>query len=187
MAIPDMPNAPPQYVPVIIAQANQAQAGETRPPRMIGVCAPVPNHNYSLENVIEPIIEARTYFSAYENRKVSGTPTVAVLQQPKHGLLRMVTEADRGKLFSATSGPIDTANPGYAYLPEQDYDGKDNATILVDFGADLQVRVKYYFQGVIGLGSDWEEMYCRKTGTEWKISFTLDTDITGSPLPRAFT
>ncbi len=27
MYIPDMPNVPPQNVPVIIAQANQAQAG----------------------------------------------------------------------------------------------------------------------------------------------------------------
>ena len=96
MFIPDMPNVPPQNVPVMIAQANQAQSGNTATVRTLGVCSPVPNNNYSLENVVEPIVVAQGYFQLYEHRTLTGTATTTIVQQPKHGVLRLVTEADRG-------------------------------------------------------------------------------------------
>ena len=60
MYIPDMPNVPPQDVPVMIAQANQAQASNATMARTIGICAASPNQNYSLENVIEPIYSSQS-------------------------------------------------------------------------------------------------------------------------------
>lgn len=178
MFIPDMPNLPPQDAPVMIAQASQAQAGDTAKIRTMGVCAPAPNHNYSLENVRDPILTAGYYLQAYENRNPPGSATTAILQPPKHGVLRLVTEADRGTLFGRTADPLDPNASLYAYLPDANYVGNDTATILVDFGNGLKVNVKYFFQAVNrgGLGDDWVGTYCSKTGPYWKISSTLDAN-----------
>lgn len=54
MFIPDMPDVPPQNVPVLIAQANQAQPRDVKTVRTLGVCFPAPNEDYTLENVIAP-------------------------------------------------------------------------------------------------------------------------------------
>ena len=179
MLIPDMPNVPPQNVPMMIAQANQGQANKAAM-RTLGICEPSPNHNYSLENVVEPILGARDYMQAFEHKTVTGPATTTILQQPKHGVLRLLTEADRGTLFSSSSGPLDLADPGYAYLPEQGYVGNDSATIQVDFGG-LKVNVKYYFQAINGvLGNTGWEDHCSKTGFYWKISSTLDANGTST-------
>jgi hypothetical protein len=175
MLVPDMPNVPPQNVPVMIAQANQAQPNDVTTIRTLGVCAPTPNHNYSLENVVDPIGVTQDYMQAFEPKTVTGPATTVILQQPKHGVLRLITEADRGTLFSSTSGPLDPADPGYAYLPNDGYVGKDSATIQVDFGNGLKVNLKYYFQAISGvLGNTGLEDLCSKTGVFWKISSTLD-------------
>jgi hypothetical protein len=176
MFIPDMPNVPPQNVPVLIAQANQAQAGDVTTIRTIGVCHPAPSNAYSLENVTEPIGEADYYLQQYEQQTVTGSATITILQQPKHGILRLVTEADRGTLFSDTSGPIDPADPGYAYLPEEGYLGKDKAIVLVEIGG-VKVKVVYFFQAIEGgLGNTGLERLCSKTGYHWKISSTIDAN-----------
>lgn len=174
MLIPDMPNLPPQGVPVMIAQANQTQTGDTATIRTLGICDPVPNDpaNYSLENVIDPKGGAAFYLRSYEGQKIANTApgNITILEQPTHGVLRMETEANH---FG--TGKFDSANPGYAYLPEQGYLGKDSATFLVDFGGGTQVKVKYYFQAVAGpLGNTGLEDMCSKTGTMWKISSTID-------------
>jgi hypothetical protein len=177
MFIPDMPNVPPQNVPVLIAQANQAQAGDATAIRTLGVCAPAPSTRYSLDNVVEPIGQAEAYFRLFDPQQMpDGPATITILQQPKHGILRLITEADRGTLFSDTSGPIDPADPGYAYLPENGYLGKDKAVVLVEIGG-IKVKVVYFFQAIKGgLGSYGEQTYCAKTGRYWKISTTLNPD-----------
>jgi len=178
MAIPDMPNVPPQNVPVLIAQANQGQTGAAATIRTLGVCAPSPSDRYSLDNVIEPINTAQIYFNSIEHRSVTGPATTTILQQPKHGVLRMITEADRGTLFNSSAGPLRPELGLYAYLPEQGYLGNDSGTVLVDFGNGNQVKVKYYFQAIEGgLGSDWGTEWCSKTGVFWKISSTLDANV----------
>jgi hypothetical protein len=163
--------------PVMIAQANQAQSGDTTKVRTFGVCSPKPNKYYSLDNVVIPITSAGKYLLAYENRTPPAAATTTILQQPKHGVLRLVTEADRGILFGKTADPLDPNANLYAYLPDSNYVGKDTATIQVDFGNGLKVNVKYYFQAVNrgGLGDDWAGTYC-KTGVYWKISTTLDAN-----------
>ncbi|MDD5058335.1 MAG: matrixin family metalloprotease [Sideroxydans sp.] len=94
------------------------------------------------------------------------------MQNPKHGVIRLVTEADRGTFFSSKSGPINPAYEPYAYLPEQGYLGNDSATFLVDFGGKI-VKVVYYFKVVDHpVGNDGDMEIC-KSGPYWKISSTL--------------
>ncbi len=181
MWIPDMPNVPPQDAPVMIAQANQAQAGAATKTRTIGVCAPSPNNNYSAENVVIPITEAGYYLQAFEHRNPTGPATTIIVQQPKHGVLRLVTQADVGTILPSGGDPVDPAAALYFYLPEAGYVGKDTAVIEVDFGNGLKVNVKYFFQALSeGLGSDWVGDYCSKTGPFWKISSTLDVNGTNT-------
>ena len=171
MFIADMPNVPPQNLPVMIAQANQAQQGDVKTTRTLGVCFPAPNESYSLENVIDPRAEAQAYLRNYEHRTVTGSVTTTVLQQPKHGILRLETEANH---FG--SGIFDPTNPGYAYLPENGYEGKDRATVLVEIG-DIKVKVEYFFQAISGvLGNTGSTDRCRNTGPYWKISSTNDAN-----------
>jgi hypothetical protein len=180
MLVPDMPNVPPQFVPVLIAQANQAQPNDVTTIRALGVCQPVPNNNnnYSLDNVEDPILSAIDYMQAFENKTVTGPATTVILQQPKHGVLRLVTEAD-GNSFG--EGTFVAADQLYVYLPEQGYVGKDSATIQVDFGNGLKVNVKYYFQAINGvLGNTGQIDLCSKTGVYWKISSTLDSNGTSA-------
>jgi hypothetical protein len=179
MFIPDMPNVPPQDVPVMIAQANQAQASDVTTIRTLGVCQPIPNmpdSPPSLDNVAEPIGEAKTYFRMYEHQQVTGSATTTILLQPKHGILRLLTEADRGTIFDSSAGPVDPTNPGYVYLPEKGYLGKDSATVLVEIGG-IKVKVVFFFQAVgRPLGNTGGEELCATTGLRWKISSTLDAN-----------
>ena len=186
MFISDMPNVPPQNTPVIIAQANQAQAGDVTTTRTIGVCHPAPNGDYNGENTIDPIGEAGFYLRSYEHQKVQNIGTATVLQQPKHGTLRLLTEADRGTLFDPdrrhANEPLDPAAALQVYLPESGYLGKDSATFLVEIGGK-QVKVKYYFQALgpgARLGNYGLEELCAKTGYHWKISTTLNPDGTST-------
>jgi hypothetical protein len=175
MFIPDMPNVPPQDAPVMIAQANQSQSGAAAKVRTLGVCSPKPNKYYSADNGLIPITSAGKYLLGYENRTPPATATTTILQPPKHGVLRLVTQADVGTILEPGGDPVDPAAGLYLYLPDPDYVGKDTATIQVDFGDGLKVNVKYFFQAVSGgLGDDWVGDYCSKTGPFWKISSTLD-------------
>ena len=116
----------------------------------------------------------------YENKTVTGSATITVLQQPKHGTLRLITEDDRGTLFSSSSGPLKPTASLYAYLPEKGYLGKDSATVLVEIGG-IKVKVVYFFQAIDGSsGNDGYEVLCGKRGSHWKISSTLDTNGTST-------
>lgn len=163
MFIPDMPNVPPQNVPVMIAQANQAQSGDVTSTRSMGVCFPVSNLPASLtQNVLAPIVNAVDYFHLYEHQDMPSPPvaTVTLLQSTKHGELS------------------DGEDGYYIYLPERGYVGKDNAIYLVDFGGGNKVKVVYFLQAIEGFypSGDWEKEYCSKTGYQWKISSTLDAN-----------
>jgi hypothetical protein len=182
MFIPDMPNVPPQDVPVLIAQSNISQQGATVTERKIGFCQPIGNMSgvaANLTNTISPKIDAQIYFDLYEHQKVDGAATVTVLQNPKHGIFRLITEADRGSIFSSNSGPLDPANPGYIYLPEQGYLGNDSVTLLVDIGGKT-VKEVHYFK-VVGhpVNNDGDSEICKK-GPFWKITSTLDANGTSS-------
>ena len=177
MAI-DMPNVPPHDVPVMIAQANQAQPGNTTTVRTLGVCSPAPNHNYSGDNGLVPIGSAQDYFMLFESRTVTGPATTTIVQQPTHGVLRLQTEAD-GNRFG--EGTFVAADQLYVYLPDLNYVGKDSGTVLVDFGNGLKVNVKYFFQAINHpLGNAGLQNACNKTGIYWKINSSLDTNGTST-------
>ena len=169
------PNVPPQNAPVMIAQANQAY--NVAKIRTFGVCQPVPSVLYNGDNVLSPVTAAQIYLYNYEHHSTAtGPATVTILQKPKHGILRLVTEVDRGTLFDSSAGSSDPNDPAYAYLPERGF-GKDKAAFLVDFGGGIKVKVVIFFlqhEGPLG-DTEWGDV-CNKTGTMWKISSTLDAN-----------
>ena len=185
MFVLDMPDVPPQFSQVMIAQTNQAQAGAAKPERALGVCHPVANASgatRTLENVVDPVLTAKAYFRLYEKQKIEGLGKVTILQGPKHGVLRLVTEADRGQLFSSSSGPVTDETKLYVYLPEPGYIGKDSATVLVEVGG-FKVKVIYALQAVdaMHIGWDFEKQFCSSKGYRWKIS-SINNDPTGQLL-----
>ena len=165
MFIADMPNVPPQDVPVMIAQASQAEQGSTKPVRTVGICQPVQNVGLPSgdisEVVIRPASEAATYFLLYEHREVeeTETTTVLVLNNPKHGTLK------KGE------------NGYFSYLPKAGYLGKDSATVLVDIKG-LKVKVVYSFLATDSDtgGNRSIEILCGKKGYRWKISANIDAN-----------
>jgi len=176
----DMPNVPPQNLPVMIAQAKQAQPGDVTTTRTLGVCFPAWSDQYTGENTLSPTKSAEFYWRKYEQLKIAGSATITVLQQPAHGVFRLVTEADRGTLFDSSSAPVDSSLGHYAYLPEKGYLGKDSATLLVDIGG-RKVKIVYLLEAIEGpLGNTgWEDL-CSETGLQWKISAILDANGNGS-------
>ena len=176
MFIPDMPNVPPQDVPVMIAQANQAQSSTALTVRTVGICYGIPNGvdtSPTGGNVVDPREEAHNYLFNYEKKNVANTvpTTVTILQQPAHGILRLITQADIGTILPGSGGTVDPANPGYIYLPEKGYIGQDKAVVLVEIGG-VKVKEIFYFH-------DMDERTSPCNGGDgiystWKISSTLD-------------
>ena len=159
----------------LTTQANQSQPNDVTTIRTVGICSPAPNNNYSSDNGEDPIAEVKFYLRQYENRTVTGSATVTILQQPAHGILRLVTQADVGTILPSGGDPVDPADLGYFYLPKTGYLGKDKAIMLVDFGGGLKVKVVFFFQAIDGpLGNTGFQDHCSKTGAMWKISSTLD-------------
>ena len=123
--------------------------------------------------MVSPIVEAGSYLGNFEGKNVQHIGTITILQQPKHGILRLVTEAD-GNRFG--EGRFDPTSGLYAYLPKKGYVGKDSATALVEI-AGVKVKVVYFFQAWAGgLGNTGLEELCGKRGYRWKISSTLDSN-----------
>jgi hypothetical protein len=139
----------------------------------MGICQPIDNSpgvTLNLENAFDPAVQAKIYFELYEHQKIGGAATVTVLQNPKHGVVRLVTEADHLGM-----GVFDPSAPYYAYFPESGYLGIDSATILVDIGG-MTIKEVYYFHAVNHpVGNDGDQAIC-KTGPYRKISSTLDSN-----------
>ena len=173
MFIPDMPNVPPQDVPVMIAQANQAQSSTALTVRTVGICFGISNGVDTSpmgDNVVEPKGEAQSYLLNYEKKNVADTvpATITILQQPAHGILRLLTQADIGTILPGSGGTVDPSNPGYIYLPEKGYIGQDKAVVLVEIGG-VKVKEIFYFH-------DMDEQTSPCGGSNygtWKISTTL--------------
>jgi hypothetical protein len=127
----DMPNVPPQYAPVMLAQASQV---ETNSNRTLGFCQLIENPEHpdgSAVNGISPVVAARIYFNEYEHKRIEGASLVTVLKNPVHGTL-----IDEGTLVRAgVNGPLkESGERHYSYLPNPGYLGKDSATLLVQIG-----------------------------------------------------
>src|SRR6266699_1597981 len=115
----DMPDLPPQYAQVVVAQASPAQKGDTRSDRAIGVChlirnLPIPPN--TAENGISPVASTSDYFGRVERRKVGIEGKATIVQGPEHGTLK------------------DLGGGDYMYVPNGNYLGPDRATLLVAIG-----------------------------------------------------
>ncbi len=182
MWISDMPNVPPQDVPVMIAQANQAQSSTALTVRTVGICLGIFNGvgtSPTGENIVEPKGEARAYVRNYEKKNIADTvpATITILQQPAHGILRLLTQADIGTILPNTGGTFDSADPGYIYLPEKGYIGQDKAVVLVEIGG-VKVKEIFYFHDIVEQTSPTSPCGGGNDGiySTWKISSTLNPD-----------
>lgn len=155
----DVPNLPPQSVPVIVAKSSQAQQGAANKNRTIGVCQLIENPadpDGSALNTISPTTSVRGYLARFEHQGLDASAHVTVIKNPAHGVLN--DESDPG-------------DPGYRYLPTAGYLGKDSATLLVEMKG-FKVTVQYFFRVLEGpLIGDTKDLYkelCRKG--LWRIS-----------------
>ena len=165
------PDVPPEYAPVVIAQASQAQKNNVKTDRTIGVCHLIESQmasRLSAVNAISPLRAANGYFSQFEQREVGLEGKVTVLQGPEHGELRLYESTQSGRYF-----PADT-----------NYVGLDRATFLVEIGG-FKVKVMYFFNvkpgfpgGTEGYDPYEDKKYCPK-GPAWKISLN-ENDPNGS-------
>jgi VCBS repeat-containing protein len=170
MLFMDMPDVPPQYTPVIVAQATQTKQQGTG--RTLGICQPIENKQesrLSAVNGMSPVGDAMTYLEKLENRKFANYETafyagkITLLQAPIHGELKL------------------GQNSGAYYSNDYSYEGPDSATVLVEVGG-YQVKVIYHFvlmhdvpgSGDEGTATDQKDI-CPK-GEMWKISTTPNAD-----------
>lgn len=181
-AVPNQGSVESDPIDSMIAQANQTQAGDqSARDRALGICRPVPSNYYGGENTLIPLVAVKNYFTLYDPQTTfTGPATLTVLQQPQHGILRLVTQADVGTILPSGGDPVDPAAGLYFYLPEQGYLGDDKASFLIERGG-IKIKVVYYFKAVNGpLGNSGGDEYCEKTGIRWKISSTLDANGTST-------
>lgn len=165
MLIMDMPDVPPQYTPIVLAQKSQATQQSTD--RTIGVCHPIENKlesRLSAINAVDPITSAYGYLRDIEHKVISDSAFSAakmtLLQATVHGELRLYEQTQSGRYLSS----------------DYNYTGSDRATILVEIGG-FKVKVIYYFQlmkNVPGSGDEGtatdDKTIC-PNGETWKISF----------------
>lgn len=171
----DMPDVSPQYASVVvIAQASQAQKGDAKTDRTIGVCQLIENPPIPPEtavNTLDPTLSAWTYLKRQE-RPTPGWPTtdaynaarVSIVRGPAHGAVK------------------DEGSGGYRYAPTSNYYGQDSATLLVEIG-ELKVKLIYFFKVLHGVGGGDQDPYkdkenCPK-GEMWRISLNPEDSIGG--------
>jgi hypothetical protein len=165
-----MPDVPPQYTQMIVAQAPQPEQGAKKPDRVIGFCGLVENpirkvnQQYSAVNSVDPTGAAQVYFESVEHRDIRGPGLVAVSRNPQHGSLE-----------PATSEANDRT---YVYLPKPGYLGSDRATFLVELSG-RKIRVEYFFRVMESVpeAEHNDKRLCPR-GLVWKIS-SLDHPIRG--------
>ncbi len=170
MLFMDMPNVPPQYIPVIVAQASQITKQNAK--RTIGVCHPIENKlesKSSAVNSLSPIGATYGYFLNMEGEKfdwsVVEAGQLSLVEAPAHGTLSS---------YSATGS--------FSYISnDYEYAGTDRAVFLVEMG-DYKIKIIYDFvlmQSVPGSGAQGDATDNKRicpNGRMWKISSTLDTN-----------
>jgi hypothetical protein len=136
MFVMDMPpDVPPQYAPVVIAQASQTGSTKVNGERTIGVCHLIENRvesRLSAKNSLSPVVAAWGYLTYTEHRLIDQdarrAATVKLLQPPEHGELEIDSRGRAG------------------YFPNTpDYFGTDRATVLVEMG-EYKIKLLYFFK-----------------------------------------
>lgn len=159
------------------ASSAISSASENIPTVVIGYCHPVANGNFDpkgADSTLTPNVQAKEFLNYQKHHAIDGTTNTSILSMPKHGALYKVTEADKGRYYSEEAS-LPPSISYYIYIPEAGYVGKDNATVLVDFGS-VRVKMVYFFNvtGNSGFSDcDWPRL-CEKT--QWEISSTLSSN-----------
>ncbi len=171
------PDVPPQYAPVVIAQASQAKQGEAKTDRTVGICQAlsnpatpsIPGATLSAQNALTPDGMAKLYFRYNENRIVEGPSKTTVLESPNHGKLE-----DLGSIVFDEQGRAirDTGENSFAYRPEAGFLGEDSATFLVEIGS-FKVKMIYLFKVEPTVDYKIEDEVCPEPRM-WKISLNPD-------------
>jgi len=142
----DIPDVPPQYAPVVIAQAGGAKQSAAKTDRILSVCQLIENPPMmpggSAVNSMSPILALRNYFKVQEKRIVEGPSTATVLENPKDGELK-----DQGTSVLRNGTLVDTGERRYSYLAAPSYLGKDRSVLLVEMGG-MRIRVVYSYHVV---------------------------------------
>ena len=160
----DMPDVPPQYAPVVIAQAPQvpppAQQVSAKIDRTIGVCHLIqnsPNPPGTAVNALSPLGSVSDYMITVEKNYLGLKGAVTILEGPEHGELKV------------------TPSGNYRYYPASDYHGNDRATFLVEIGG-FKIKAIYFFKvgasawgGTEGYDPYLDKENCPQ-GPKWKIS-----------------
>jgi Bacterial Ig domain len=160
MLVFDLPAIPPPYAAIVLAENIPAPPpAKVEYDRTVGVCQLVRNPAFLpgnpgrilATNDIGPGGAVVNYFRSLEHRTVTYSPTVALLEKPKHGQLRANSDG------------------GYAYLPDTGYFGIDNATFQVSIGG-MTERVLYTVHVVSEVTDADESQLCPKY--VWRIRAT---------------
>ncbi|MBU0621611.1 MAG: hypothetical protein KJ795_07175 [Gammaproteobacteria bacterium] len=163
-----------------VAAENSSNPGTSTnsiPILVMGHCHPISSltdPREDADSILTPNIQAKEFLNYQEHHAIEGTTNTSILQQPKHGALKKVTVADRGRYYEE-SASFDPAVSYHIYIPEKGYSGKDSASVLVDFGT-VRVEVVYFFQVINDRGlteCDWP-MLCEQG--QWRISSTLSSN-----------
>lgn len=94
MLIMDIPDVPPHYTPIIVAEKSQATQANYE--RTIGVCKPIENSTdptSSAINSVSPVIAAMSYIEKIEHKKFSGGDYLSLYNAAKMTLLQAPTNA----------------------------------------------------------------------------------------------
>ncbi len=146
MLVMDMPDVPPQYGQVMIAQVGAEKQGTVKANRTLGVCKLVENPPMipggTAINSLSPILEVKNYFRSKEKRNIEGPSITTVLEHPKHGELK-----DEGTSVLRHGTVVDTGERGYSYLPARGYLGRDRAVLLIEI-AGMKITMVYSFRVV---------------------------------------
>jgi len=118
MFVLDIPEVPPQYAPVIIADASQASQRTSKLDQTWNVCQLLESRQaeeLGAANILEPALAVKIYMQGRFSDADIAKSKVSVVENPKHGVL----ESDDQK--------------AYLYTPDSaDYIGQDATTFLVE-------------------------------------------------------
>ncbi|HEY6095674.1 MAG TPA: hypothetical protein VIU93_12055 [Gallionellaceae bacterium] len=178
MLIPDMPDVPDQYLPIIVAENKLVSSSLVGKEGTIGVCEPIPNvpgmdigDGYSL-SVPAAVINYLWKFDvdlkqmSEEERwakltSLESKAKVTVIQKPDIGALN--TELIPG-----------FASPNYLYKPTLNKSGKSQAIFFVEMG-EYRFKVIYELYSVAGdPGPETMSKICGKRGQYYKVSGSVD-------------
>ncbi|MCX7155119.1 MAG: hypothetical protein NTW45_01580 [Rhodocyclales bacterium] len=170
----DTPTVPEYYVAAAIAQASQVPKTAINQERAMGLCFGVDynpqdrQYQQGYASSLSPEYAAAEYFKLYEKRTVAvpASSNVELAEPPKHGKV-VYSKFEDGSL-------------NHQYIPDVGYVGDERIVFKVN--VDRQTVKLVYLLKVTKVttgGQVSDDVFCKKTGTQWKISLSGGTRLAG--------